>query len=196
MALGQAKKNLARLDNCKFECASVTDCSLEDSSQDFGYCLGVLHHIPDTQSGLNDCVRKLKPEAPFLLYLYYRFDNRPAWFGLVWRLSDVLRKGISRLPFSIKLFVSQVLALSVYWPMSRLSLLLENLGFDVDNIPLSAYRDKSIYFLRTDALDRFGTRLEKRFTRSEIESMMHNAGLSNVSFSEESPFWVAVGTKA
>ena len=30
--------------------------------------------------------------------------------------------------------------------------------------------------MRTDALDRFGTRLEQRFTRDEIKIMMENAG--------------------
>ena len=47
----------------------------------------------------------------------------------------------------------------------------------VDNMPLSAYRERSFYVMRTDALDRFGTRLEQRFTREQIRSMMHEAGL-------------------
>ena len=42
---------------------------LPDGALDFGYSLGVLHHIPDTQSALRACVRKLKAGAPFLLYL-------------------------------------------------------------------------------------------------------------------------------
>ena len=49
--------------------------------------------------------------------------------------------------------------------------------------------------MRTDALDRFGTRLEQRFTRDEIKQMMHNAGLENIKFSDSKPFWVAVGFK-
>ena len=71
----------------------------------------------------------------------------------------------------------------------------EKLGFSVDNIPLSTYRDKSYYFMRTDSLDRFGTRLEKRFTKVEIEAMMKAAGLGDVSFSERAPHWVAIGYK-
>ena len=41
----------------------------------------------------------------------------------------------------------------------------ERLGTDVRHFPLSAYRDRSFYTMRTDALDRFGTRLERRFSR-------------------------------
>ena len=29
-------------------------------------------------------------------------------------------------------------------------------------------KNKTFYFMRTDALDRFGTKLEKRFTKEEI----------------------------
>jgi len=50
--------------------------------------------------------------------------------------------------------------------------------------------------MRTDALDRFGTRLEQRFTRKEIKNMMQNAGLENIEFSNSKPFWVAVGYKS
>ena len=47
----------------------------------------------------------------------------------------------------------------------------------------------------TDALDRFGTKLEKRFTKAEISSMMIKSGLSEIEFSNSTPFWVAIGYK-
>ena len=47
----------------------------------------------------------------------------------------------------------------------------------------------------TDALDRFGTNLELRYTRIEIEKMMINSGLYKIKFSNSEPFWVAVGKK-
>ena len=52
-----------------------------DGTMDFGYSIGVLHHIPNTQLALNDCSRKLKSGAPFLVYIYYAFDNQP--FGIL-----------------------------------------------------------------------------------------------------------------
>ena len=48
LALDQAKLNLADATNYSLECAGVDSNSLQDNSQDFGYSLGVLHHIPDT----------------------------------------------------------------------------------------------------------------------------------------------------
>lgn len=194
-ALAVARRNLESAEDCRFHLAAVDAIPLDDCSMDFGYSLGVLHHVPDTAAGLRHCVDKLKPGAPFLLYLYYAFDNRPYWFRLVWRISDILRLGICVLPYPLKAAICQLLALLVYFPLARLAGLLEKAGMDVSHLPLSSYRDKSLYTMRTDALDRFGTRLEKRFTRDQIHTMMESAGLSNIRFSDKEPYWCAVGYK-
>jgi SAM-dependent methyltransferase len=194
-ALDVARRNLAELGNCRFHCASVDAMPLADGSMDFGYSLGVLHHVPDTQAGISACVAKLKAGAPFALYLYYAFDDRPAWFVAVWKTSDVVRRLISRAPFWLKYPVTQVIAALVYWPLARLARLCEAAGLRAANLPLYSYRDKSFYSMRTDALDRFGTRLEQRFTRSQIREMMAAAGLTDIRFSDAAPYWCAVGLK-
>jgi SAM-dependent methyltransferase len=192
-ALAVARRNLEGASNCDFRCESVDDMSLPDGSQDFGYSLGVLHHVPDTAAALASCVRKLKPGAPFLLYLYYAFDNRPWWFTHLWRASDSLRRVVARLPHGPRYLVSQVLAVSVYWPLARLAALGARAGIDVRNWPLTFYAHRSFTVMRNDALDRFGTRLEQRFTRARIAAMMTAAGLEDIQFSPRAPFWCAVG---
>lgn len=193
-ALDVARRNLAAADNCEFHLAGVENIPLEDGSCDFGYSLGVLHHVPDTPAGIRACVEKLKPGAPFLVYLYYRFDNRPVWFRALWRVSDIFRRGISRLPHGARFAISQVIALLIYWPLARAAKIAERSGMNVERMPLSQYRDNSFYTMRTDALDRFGTRLEQRFTKAEIAAMMADAGLGDIIFSNSS-FWTAVGYK-
>ena len=195
-ALEVAKRNLVNYDNCEFHLASVDDMPISEQSMDFGYSLGVLHHIPDTQAAFSACVKKLKVGAPFLVYLYYALDNRPAWFRTLWRLSGILRYGVSRLPHKIRYPISQVIACVVYYPLARFAFFAEKLGLEVDNIPLSSYRKLSFYTMRTDALDRFGTQLEHRYTRLEIEGMMRTSGLEKIHFSSELPYWCAVGYKA
>ena len=194
-ALEVSRRNLEKFDNVEFHSASVDDDTLAPASQDFGYSLGVLHHIPDTGAALKSCTNVLKSGAPFLLYLYYRFDNKPAWFRLIWRLSEVPRAFVSRLPDRAKPFFTDPLAAIIYWPLARGAKLLENAGISVDNIPLSAYRDCSFYTMRTDSRDRFGTPLEQRFTRDEIRTMMQQADLRDIEFRDNVPYWVAVGYK-
>jgi SAM-dependent methyltransferase len=198
-ALEVARRNLADragLSNVDFHCASIDDMPMADGSMDFGYSLGVLHHMPDTRAAIRSCARKLKPGAPLLLYLYYAFDNRPRWFRTAWQVSDLGRRVISVMPHGMRFATSQALAASVYWPLARSARVLERLGVPVDNLPLSAYRDRSFYVMRTDALDRFGTRLEQRFTRDQIRSMMEDAGLERVTFSDTSPYWCAVAYRS
>lgn len=194
-ALAVARRRLADVRNVTFHEAGVDDIPFADASQDFGYSLGVLHHIPDTAAAMASCVRKLKPGAPFLVYIYYAFDNRPDWFRALWRTTDGGRRLISRLPFALRKAVTTGIAASVYWPISRSARIVEKAGMDVTNFPLSAYRNLSFYTLRTDALDRFGTRLEQRFTRRQIEDMMRAAGLEDIVFRDDVPFWVACGRK-
>ena len=194
-ALSVAKRRLSRLPNVRFHLAASDSIPLPDSSQDFGYSLGVLHHIPDTAKAIKDCVRKLKPGAPFLLYIYYNFENRPSWYRVLWGISDFVRRCISRLPFGLRRGLTDVIATLVYLPLARLALVLERLGVDVTYFPLSYYRRDSYYRMRTDALDRFGTRLENRFSKRQIEEMMESAGLEEIRFRDKFPNWIACGLK-
>ena len=194
-AIEIAKKNLKNFKNCRFIKSGVDQIPLEDNSMDFGYSLGVLHHVPDTADGLKKAVSKLKKGAPFLVYLYYAMDNQPIWYKFIWKISDFFRKAISSLPFKSKLFITNTIALLIYFPLARFSKFLFKIGVNVHSFPLSNYRNKSFYTMRTDALDRFGTKLELRYTRNEIEQMMITAGLINIIFSNSTPYWCAVGIK-
>ena len=156
----------------------------------------MLHHLPDTQKAINDIAKKLKLGAPFLVYLYYAFDNRPLWYRCLWKVSDFFRKGISVMPFPLKFFISQVIAVLVYWPLARFARMLERLTILPKSFPLKDYRCWSFYTMRTDSLDRFGTRFEKRFTQKEIEVMLKNAGFKDIIFSKEQPRWCVVGIKS
>ena len=194
-ALAVARQNLSNVQNISFHHTSVDNLPFEDESLDFAYSLGVLHHVPDTAGAIGSIAHALKPGASFLIYLYYAFDHRPWWFRAIWRVSDVLRKLISRMPAQMKNFACECMALFAYLPLARTALLLEKFGILPPSWPLAYYRNREYYVMRTDALDRFGTRLEKRFTCKEIEAMLRSCGFTNIRFSDKQPFWCAVGTK-
>lgn len=195
-ALAVAERNLADQPNCDFIHASVDALGLPPASMDFGYSLGVLHHVPDTEAGLRACGRLLRPGAPLLVYLYYAFDNRPAWYRRLWRVSDTVRRGLSRAPHRVKIALTSVIAAAIYLPLARAAALARRGGLRADGFPLAYYADRSFYTMRTDAYDRFGTRLEQRFTQAQIAAMLGRAGFDDVRFSEGEPFWCAVATRA
>ena len=195
-ALAVCRARLGGRTDVDFSLAGPDNMPMAEATQDFGYSLGVLHHIPDTQAAMASCCAKLKPGAPFLVYLYYDFENRPLWFRGLWKASDLARAMIARLPFPARKAVTTIIAAGVYWPLARTARLVERHGGRVDRLPLSYYRNLTFYTMRTDALDRFGTRLEQRFSRKAIREMMEKSGLRDVSFSEREPYWVACGIKA
>lgn len=194
-ALNVARINLETAENVSFHHCSVSDIPLPDNSLDFAYSLGVFHHVPDTCKAISDIGKKLKKGAPLLLYLYYAFDNRPLWYRGLWWLSDKLRRLVSILPHPARYLFSQIFAVTIYWPLARMARVLEIIGYLPASWPLMYYRSKSFYTMRTDALDRFGTRLEKRFTRNQIKSMLEKSGFERIRFSDTNPFWCAIGYK-
>ena len=196
-AIHVAESNLKKYDNVFFFKETVEECSLENESQDFGYSLGVLHHIPDTKKAIKDCAIKLKKGAPFLLYLYYDFEDKPAIFKLIWKLTDLIRLNIiSKLPPKTKKVICGFIAILIYYPCAKFSRILEIFGFNVENFPLSDYRNKSFYIMNNDSLDRFGTKLEQRFSKEDITNMLKDAGFDKVRFSDNTPYWTCICYKA
>lgn len=195
-ALEVAREALQDAPNCRFHHASVDAMPLGEATMDFGYSLGVLHHVPDTAAAIASATRALKPGAPLLLYLYYALENRPWWYRALWSTSDRARRTVAGLPHRAKLACTTLIAAAVYLPLARLARALERRGRSVEGLPLAAYRNRGFYTLRTDAYDRFGTRLEQRFTAADIERMMRAAGLEDIAFSPDPPFWCAVGRRA
>lgn len=178
--------------------ASANDLPFADNTFDFVYSIGVLHHIPDTFKAMQACVDKLRKGGYFFTYLYYDLDNRGFLFRSIFRLSNLMRKGISRLPRRPKKWVCDTLAVTVYLPFVSLNRFLKMLGVKErfrKKIPLYGYENKSFYIIRNDSLDRFGTPLEQRFTKKQIQEMMEKAGLEEITFSNNIPYWHVVGKK-
>lgn len=196
VAIEVAKVNLIDYSNCTFICSTIDDMPIADISLDFAYSLGVIHHIPDSKSAVKRIVKSLKPGAPFLIYLYYNLDNQNKLIYLIWKASDMLRRLISKLPFRLKSIFTDLISFFVYWPLARFSKLLSYFGINTSKIPLNFYANLSFYTMRTDSLDRFSTRLEKRFSKEDIKKLLEDSGLEDISFSSKPPFWCAVGYKS
>ena len=171
--------------------------SIPSNSLDLAMSLGVLHHIPDTALAIKDVASKIKSGGVFLCYLYYKLENKPVYYrGLFWA-SNSLRWVISRLPYVIRRFIAQLIAGVVYLPLSRVAKYLGRKGKNVSNFPLHHYANMPFVMLQNDALDRFGTRLEQRFSKRDIEEMLVKAGfdVTTLKFSDSEPFWTFSVTK-
>ena len=197
-AIFAADELLADTPNAELFKGSISNLPFPDDYFDFGFSLGVLHHIPDTKQAMKDCIKKIKPGGYFLVYLYYDFEGRGFLFKTLYKLSDMIRWVVSKFSPGIKKFVCDILAVLFYMPFVLFSRLLRFLRVPKkirSKIPLHGYEGTSYYIIRNDALDRFGTPLEQRFSRTEIEEMMKAGGLTNILFGKEIPYWHCIGRK-
>jgi len=171
--------------------------SIADETLDLAVSLGVLHHVPQTEVSLAAIAKTLKPGGIFLCYLYYKVEDKPFAFRVLFALSNGLRKLISVLPYKLRVAISKFLGLTVYFPVVKASEILNYFGFSTKNMPLSSYSGMPIQVFLNDSLDRFGTRLEKRYNKMEIIEMMQRANfdLATLKFSESEPFWTFIVKK-
>ncbi len=191
-ALQTAKKNLNSFPNVTVLPGEADDIPADNASLDFAYCLGVLHHVPDTAKAIASTAKKMKPGAPLLLYVYYNLDNRPAWYRWIWIASNAGRISISAMPKFLQAMLTWLIAALIYWPIARTALMLDKVNALPANWPLSFYRAKAFYVMHTDAYDRFCTPLEKRFSKQEIETILLANGFCDIRFSDSEPYWACI----
>lgn len=196
-AVFAADELLKGVDNVRITKASVETIPFNDETFDFAMSIGVLHHIPNTQKAMIDCVKKVKKGGYFYCYLYYNLENKGFLFDALFWLSNLVRKVVSRLSPGIKRTVCDILAVVLYMPFVYLCRFFYAIGLKkiAKKIPLYDYADKSFFIIRNDSLDRFGTTLEQRFSKEQVIELMEKSGLKNIVVSPASPYYHAVGEK-
>lgn len=190
-AISVARENLSKFSNISLLNQTIEECSIPENSLDLAISLGVLHHTDDTGIALQKIQKKMKPGGVLLCYLYYNLENKSKLYRFIWKISDLVRIVFSKLPKFLKLIFAELIAIVIYLPLARFSLLIEKIGKSAASIPLHHYAKMPLYFLRNDALDRFGTRVERRFSQAQISELLLGAGfdVSTLHFSDSEPFW-------
>ena len=175
--------------------ADVRDLPTRADAFDLVYSLGVLHHLQPTEDVVRNLAGGLRPGGALLLYLYYALDDRSALYRGLFRAVDAFRSVSSALPQSILVALSTAIATLVYFPFARLAKILHAAGRHhlADSLPLSFYANLSFETMLNDSLDRFGTRLEKRFTREQVGRLLDRSGFVDVVISPAPPKWHAIG---
>jgi len=146
---------------------------------------------------MKDAVKKVKIGGYFYCYLYYNLENRGLIFKKIFAMSTTVRNKVSKMNSRNKKIVCDLIAIFFYMPFVIISKIFNFFGLHKisKKIPLSDYSNKSFFIIRNDALDRFGTTLEQRFSKKQVITMMENSGLKEIILSPGSPFYHAIGKK-
>ena len=196
-AIFAADNLLGNIDNVRLTKAAIETIPFDDETFDFVMSIGVLHHTPDPVKSMIDCVKKVKKGGYFYCYLYHNLESK-TWFSkLLFQAGELVRKIVCRFPMGLKSFTCDVFAVIIYMPFIIWVKLLIAAGFKKTafRMPLAAYHNKSFFIIRNDSLDKFGTKLESRYSKNEVEEMMQKAGLSEIKISDGIPYYHAIGIK-
>jgi SAM-dependent methyltransferase len=196
-AIFAADNLLGNINNVRLTKANTETIPFDDETFDFVMSVGVLHHIPNTQQAMQDCVRKVKKGGYFYCYLYHNLEKMNGWFRTLFWLSELIRKVVCQLPQKPKAIVCDILAVVIYMPFILLIRFLVLIGLRsiAKKLPLAAYNNKSFFIIRNDSLDKFGTNLEQRFSKQQVEAFMKNCGLTDVVISSGTPYYHSIGKK-
>ena len=191
-AIDQAATNTAELQNVDCVQADLLDLPLRDGSFDFVYSLGVLHHLADTDAGLQRLVRALRPGGRLRVYLYWK---RHGWKGAVLRLVTAARRFTTRMPFPALRAVCSVLSVGLFGGVVLPYRALSAAGVrGLDDWPLFVYSKYPFNVLYNDQFDRFSAPIEKRYDADEVRALLERAGLRDVRV-HPCFGWLADGTK-
>jgi SAM-dependent methyltransferase len=185
-AIFVARRNLSGANNCLFFMGDLRALPFQPDCCDLLFCMGVLHHLP---TPCLEEVRRLRRFAPrLLIFLYYAFENRPAYFRMLLSLVTVLRQGLCRIRSPrLRRWVARIGAVGLYKPLVLIGTVLRPLGF-ASSVPLyDFYQNKSARRIEQDVYDRFFTPIEQRVSRTEILGLGDT--FSNVIVSDQLPYW-------
>ena len=194
-ALDVSKKKLKLYKNVSYHNVEIKKINTINSKFDFAYSLGVIHHLNYPLKAFKLIKKKLKENSPFLVYLYHDLEENNLFYKFLWKLSEILRCFISKQNFFIKSIITDLIAILIYYPFSKMAKLFLVFFSSPKNFPLSYYMDKPFYVMRNDALDRFRTKYEKRYSRSDIIKLFKKSGFKKIKISSKRPYWCAIGYK-
>ena len=134
-AMSVSKKKLRNFKNVYFLNEEIKNLKKNNLQFDFAYSLGVIHHLNYPNQAFKIVYDKLKKGSPFLVYLYHNFEENNKLYKLIWKLSEIFRAFISKLSFKYKSFICDLIALIIYYPLAKISYLLNKININTKNIP-------------------------------------------------------------
>jgi 2-polyprenyl-3-methyl-5-hydroxy-6-metoxy-1,4-benzoquinol methylase len=180
-AIEVAKRN-AGTDRTMFVQADLLHPPLARAAFDIAVSFGVLHHLPDPETGFRAVHRLVREGGRVSIYLYQSFEGQP--IKRAGRVAfDAMRRVTTRLPHRVMHVAAYGLGgaftIGFVAPV-RLIRRIPATREAAAGMPFAMYADYPFRVIVNDQFDRFATPIENRYTRSEVEAWFTGAGLEDV----------------
>jgi SAM-dependent methyltransferase/uncharacterized protein YbaR (Trm112 family) len=181
-AIESSYANTRHLPNVRLVQADIYNLPFEPATFDFVYSVGVLHHLPDPQRGLQAITPLVKPRGLASIWVYSK--ARPVTNFLL----EAVRAATSRMPHVVVQGLSFTgaavdrLAFVMPYTLARQTA-LKRVAERVTPPRIKLYSQYPFQVLYADWFDRLAAPVRFYYSGPEVESMLRSAGLSEVQVS-------------
>jgi SAM-dependent methyltransferase/uncharacterized protein YbaR (Trm112 family) len=195
-AIETAYQNTKHLKNVYLIQGDIYNPPFRKEIFDFVYCLGVLHHLTNPESGFRKLITIIKPKAPIFIWVYSK-KRKLTNFVL-----NQVRKISSRLPPKVLYYLSLLAAL-IDWiffilpykstkNIPYIKYLVERITFE----RIKIYSEYSFLVTHTDWFDRFSAPIRFYYNENDLNDWAQRAGLKEVIISPTGNYgWRLYGEK-
>ncbi len=195
-AIDSTHRNTRHMPNIYLVQGDIYHPPLAEDAFDFVYSIGVLHHLPDPQTGLQSLTPLLRPGGRAFIWVYSKSRGITNFFlGLV-------RTVTTRLPHPLVnalSFVGAVIDQYCFVLPYQILRHIPGLGKVVDRVMLPRIKLYSAYpfgVLHADWFDRLAAPIRFYYSESEVERFVQNAGISDVKVTPTGLYgWRACGIR-
>jgi SAM-dependent methyltransferase len=182
-SLSAARTNLRTYSNLEVQKCSAYELPWRDEF-DIAFSIGVIHHLEFPEKALNAMVQSIKSGGQIAVWVYGRENNR--W--LLWILNPMRKLLFSYLPVSWVHMIS-IFPTAILWVWLRIG---------PDHIAyFQLLRTLTFRHLRSIVFDQMLPRIANYWSKTEVETLMHGAGVASVELAWVNEMsWAARGWKA
>ena len=179
-AVSVAQENTKNMDVQVVQ-ADITHSPFKEGTFDYIFSIGVLHHLPEPETGFHQLVPLLKPGALISIWVYGRAKQWAAVY-----FYEPLIKITPRLPHRLLYYLCYVPAI-IMEISNRIYrfLLWIHLPNIASLLPFKFYSEYPFSVKLNDAFDTFATPSARYYTEKELYSWFQKNGLKNILITEE-----------
>jgi ubiquinone/menaquinone biosynthesis C-methylase UbiE len=164
-AVDAAYKNIGRRPNAHIIQADIFQLPFKEESFDIVYCIGVLHHTPDTRKAFNKLIPLVKRSGEIAVFLYQK--------SVFNKFSDRWRMHTTRMSIKSLYYLSALAVPFKY--IFKLPVIGPKLYYW---FPMSLHNDPRYRWL--DTFDWYAPKYQWKHTEEEVISWFEDAGLKDI----------------
>lgn len=202
-AVDASQENLRERGNCFFMQADFFKLPIKQSSMDFGYSIGVLHHTPNPEKAFHQLVNSVNKSGSVALALYdislYRRPNlnslKVVTMELLWSINswrcEFFRFLTTRIPQKAFLLYCKTVVPALHY-LNKIPVI----GLARYLFPSTCYRHMPVEWSMVDTHDTYVTQIVHQYRAKDVFQWFLKAHLHNIVVTNGRAGWVSlVATK-